>query len=488
MLHRRALRLPLAPALLCVAVGCGGDDAGSAPYDVVIANGRVLDPERELDSLLHVGVRDGKVAALSSAPLAGVRTLDASGLVIAPGFIDLHVHGHDAENYRIKVLDGVTTALELEVGTADVPAWYAAREGHALINYGASVGHVPTRMQLMGDSGSFLPTGPAANVVATQAQIDGITRRLRAGLDAGALGVGMGIQYTPAATRWEVLEVFRTAAPVRAPVFVHVRAFGETEPGGSIESFVEVLGAAALTGAPLHIVHLNSMSLASTPQTLKLVEEARARGMDVTTEAYPYSAGMTRIESALLDQYENAADSLYARLQWVETGERLTRETFRRYRRQGGSVILHLNTPEMEALAITSPFTAIASDGSLQNGLGHPRQAGTYARVLSHYVRETGQLPLMQAIRKMTLLPAQRLERWAPAFRDKGRIRIGADADLAVFDPNAVRDRSTYQEPALASEGFRHVLVNGVPVVVDGHVQEGVHPGRAMLGGPRRDR
>src|SRR5262249_18504748 len=152
-------------------------------------------------------------------------------------------------------------------------------------------------------SGGLLPTGPGGHQVATDAQIADIKRRVAANLAAGGLGVGMGVQYTPAATRNEVLEIFRAAATYRAPVFVHVRSFGTKEPGSSVEAFLEVIGAAAITGAPLHIVHLNSMSLESTPTTLAIVQEARDRGIDVTTEAYPYIAGMTEIGSALLDQY-----------------------------------------------------------------------------------------------------------------------------------------------------------------------------------------
>ena len=370
----------------------------------------------------------------------GRETIDATGLVVAPGFIDLHVHGHDAENDRVKVLDGVTTALELEIGTADVDAWYAARDGRSLVNYGVSSGHVPSRMAVFGDRGTLLPNGDGGRVVAAPAQLADILARVRRGLERGALGVGMGIQYTPAATRWEVVETFRVAAASKRPVFVHVRSFGEREPGSSVESFLEVLAAAAVTGAPLHIVHLNSMSLDQTPKTLALVEQARQRGLDVTTEAYPYSAGMTRIESALLDQYDGAPDETLRKLQWVATGERLTRETFKKYRREGGMVILHLNTPEMEAMAIASPVTIIASDGRLEAGKGHPRQAGTFGRVLRHYVRETRQLALMEALRKMTLMPAQRLEKAAPGFERKGRVRPGADADLVVFDAARVSD------------------------------------------------
>jgi N-acyl-D-aspartate/D-glutamate deacylase len=468
--------------ILGVAATVLARQAGPAPaagaFDLVVANGRVMDPESGLDLPRHVGVRGGRVEAVSERPLQGRDTIDATGLVVAPGFIDVHVHGHDLENYRAKALDGVTTALELEIGTDDVDAWYAARAGHALLNYGVSSGHIPARMAAFADPGTLLPSGDGARTVASAAQLADIQARVRRGLERGGLGVGMGIQYTPAATRWEVVETFRTAAAFTRPIFAHVRSFGTREPGSSVESFLEIIAAAALTGAPLHIVHLNSMSLEDTPRTLSLVEAARQRGLDVTTEAYPYSAGMTQIQSALLDQYESAPDETLQRLQWVATGERLTRDTFKQYRRQGGMVILHLNTPEMEAMAITSPLTMIASDGRLEAGRGHPRQAGTYGRVLRHYVRETRQLSLMEALRKMTIMPALRLQKAAPDFERKGRIRPGADADLVVFDAERVADRATYEQPALPTEGFRFVVVNGTPVVRDGRVVGGVTPGR----------
>jgi len=460
--------------------------AQAAVYDLVIRNGRVIDPESGLDAVRSLGIRNGRIAAVSRAPLSGRRVIEARGLVVAPGFIDLHVHGQNDENYRVYAMDGVTTALELEVGVGDIPAFYAAHQGTSLINYGASAGHIRARMDVMQDGGlargTLLPLDSAGYNVATDAQLAAIRSQVERGLAAGALGVGMGLEYTPVATRLEVLELFRAAAKYRAPVFVHTRATGITEPGSSIESYLEVIGASAITGAPVHIVHVNSTSLAATPRTLALIQEARDHGLDVTAEAYPYSASMTELASRLLDKFANGPDSMFAKLMLVSTGERLTRASFAANRTPGAMVILFLNTPDMEALAITSPLTAIASDGILLNGKGHPRAAGSSGRVLAHYVRETGQLSLVDAIRKLALLPAQRLEQVAPMFRNKGRIKLGADADLTVFDPATVADRSTYQQPALPSVGFRYVLVNGIPVVLDGVLQDGSYPGRAARG------
>lgn len=465
-----------------IQVSAGAARAQSAGFDIVIAGGRVMDPESKLDAVRSIGIKGGKIVAITAGPLKGKTTIDARGLVVAPGFIDLHAHGQDDENYRIFAMDGVTTALELEVGTADIPGFYSLREGKALINFGASAGHIPSRMAVMKDPGTFLPVGAGGRDPASDEQIAEIKHRIVTGLAAGGLGVGFGLQYTPGASKFEVLEAFRAAAKYHAPAFVHTRSWGSTDPGSSVESYMEVIAASAITGAPLHFVHLNSSSLESTPKTLALVAEARAHGQDVTAEAYPYSAGLTEISSPLLDRFVGGPDSMFAKLMLVSTGERLTRETFAAKRTPGAMVILFLNTPEMEAMAMTSPLTSIASDGGLRQGKGHPRTAGTSARTLGYYVRETKQLGLMEALRKLALMPARRMEGVAPMFKHKGRIRIGADADITVFDPATVIDKSTYQQPNVPSVGFRYVLVGGVPVVSGGALQDGVFPGRAARG------
>ena len=452
-----------------------------AEFDIVLANGRVMDPESNLDAVRYVGIRAGKIAAISTRPLRGRTVIDAKGLVVAPGFIDLHAHGMDDENNRYQVRDGVTTALEMEVGVSPVAAWYAAREGKALINFGATVGHIPAKMAVMKDTGAFLPRDNAINRRATPDEVRQIADLISKGLDEGGLGIGFGINYVPTTTRAEVFDLFALAAKRGVANYVHVRHAGAVEPGSAIGALQEVLADAAGTGASLHVVHITSMCLRHTTTCLQMIEGAARRGMDVTTEAYPYTATQTRLESAIYnDGWQEAFGITFKDLQWVATGERLTAETFARYRKEGGSVIGHAIPEEISRLAAANPRVMVASDGRIENGKGHPRGVGTFARVLGLYVREQKALSLMDAIRKMSLLPARRLEKVVPAMRFKGRIKVGADADLVMFDPATVTDRATFQNPAQYSEGIRHVLVGGVFVVRDEKIVEDVKPGKAI--------
>ena len=450
----------------------------SATYDIVLARGQVMDPESKLDAIRYVGLRGNQIAAISTQPLTGKVTIDAQGMVITAGFIDLHSHGQDDENYRYKARDGVTTALELEVGTADVPAWYAEREGKSLINYGVTVGHVPARMKVMGDTGSWLPRDRAITTRATSPQNRMIRDLLIRGLDDGAIGIGFGIAYVPATRREEIMNIFQLAADRGVTCFTHVRSHGAVEPGSALESMQEVIADAVGTGASLHIVHVTSTGLIQTPECLRLIDGARQRGVDVSVEAYPYTAAMTGLETAIFDEgWQEKMGIGYGDLQWVATGERLTAESFARYRKQGGMVVIHSIPERIARLAVSHPQVMIASDGMLSQGKGHPRGVGSYARVLGHYVREQKVIPLMDALRKMSLMPALRLEKAVPMMRSKGRVKVGADADLVVFDPEKVIDRATFENSAQYSEGIRHVLVNGVFVVRDEKLVEDVKPG-----------
>jgi len=463
-------------------------------YDVVLEGGRVIDPESGLDAVRNVGIRDGKIVRVTTDRLTGGRVINASGLVVAPGFIDLHQHGQEIESQRVKAFDGVTTALEMEIGAPDVTQFLASKEGHSLINYGTTASHAAARALIFGaplnsrvpDPKAGIPeilpkSGPATNDPATPEQIAKIQQRLRDEIDAGALGVGMGIQYTPGATRIEIIDMFRVAAERKLPVYTHMRSFGRLEPGSAIEAVEEVIGAAAITGAPLHIVHINSTCLLDSLECLSLVEGARARGLDVTTEAYPYIAGMTAVNSALFNPgWREKLGIDYSNLVLPDTGEHLTKERFEELHNSSvqQSVLVFANTQETVDAVIPNPLVMIASDGAL----GHPRNAGTYSRVLAQYVREKKTLTLTEALRKMTLMPAQMLERSTPAGHRKGRLQEGADADVVVFDPQTIADRSTFAKPMEQSVGVHYLLVAGTVLIDEGKLVPNVFPGQALKG------
>jgi N-acyl-D-aspartate/D-glutamate deacylase len=453
-------------------------------YDLVLKGGRVMDPETGLDAVRDVGIRDGKIVRISSETLSGRRVIQADGLVVAPGFIDLHQHGQEIESQRVKALDGVTTALELEVGAPDVAQFLKAKEGCSILHYGSSASHAAARAMVLGaplPPGEILPkSGLATDQPATTEQIMRIKDRLRAELDAGGLAIGMGIQYTPGATRLEVIEMFRLAAERRVPVYTHVRSSGHVDPGSSIESVSEVIAASAITGAPLHIVHINSSCLRDALECLSMVEGARARGLDVTTEAYPYIAGMTFINSAVFNPgwQEKHGGISYDDLVLPNTGEHLTKERFNELHDSNTpqTVLIFSNSQEVLDRVIPDPLVMIASDGFE----GHPRNAGTYARVLAQYVRGKRTISLMDALRKMSLMPAEMLERSTPAARQKGRLQEGADADIVVFDAATVSDRATFEKPMEPSVGVRYLVVAGTLVVNEGKIVSDVFPGRAL--------
>ncbi|NKB86985.1 MAG: amidohydrolase family protein [Acidobacteria bacterium] len=464
-------------------------------YDVVLAGGTVMDPETGLNAVRYVGIRGDRIVAVSEEPLAGSDVIDVTGLIVAPGFIDMHAHGQTYEANVFQAHDGVTTALELEGGVGDVAAFLEGREGSALVNYGASVAHSQLRIGAMPKyeevlaavgSGSIAEEGELQEMFALLNQagrepVDsanyGVMKSLmHANLEAGGLGLGVPHQYYPGANYDEIFRVFEMAAEWYVPIYTHVRDM-------TISAFQEVLANAAATGAPLHIVHINSMSLGNIGTTLDLIQGAMENGVDVSAEAYPYTAASTGIGSAIFDDgWQEKLGISYGDVQWQDTGERLTAETFAQYRETGGTVIIHMMKPEWVEMWLQAPFVMIASDGMPYAPGAHPRSAGTFTRVLGRYAREQEMLPLMEAVSRMSFMPAQRLERFAPSMARKGRIQPGADADITVFDPGRVIDTATFEDDLSKSEGVRFVLVNGEFVVREGATVEGVAPGRPVLG------
>lgn len=460
----------------------------AAEFDLVINNGRVLDPETGLDGLRDIGIRDGQIVRISGQPLKGEHSIDATGLVVAPGFIDLHAHGQDVRSNHFQAADGVTTALELEQGVLPVAAWLESRKNRSPIHYGAASGHLAARINLLtglevgnpvyltSADRSAVQNDDYASATLSATQLDELLRDIEKGIREGGLGIGSGITYMPGASHEEIYSLFKLAATYQVPLFTHIRQ-ARYMGGDLLAPLQEVLADAAATGAPLHVVHINSSMDESARLAMEMIRGMRERGIDVTTESYPYTAGSTRLESALFDDYQGD----YGQLQWTATGERLTSETFEEYRKEGGWVIIHGRNEDTNTWLVAQPDVMVASDGvPFVGDFSHPRSAGTFARVLGHYVRDKKALPLLLAIQKMTLDPARRLESFAPAMRRKGRVQEGMDADLTLFDPETILDQATYSVPARTSAGIIHVLVSGQSVIRDGVIVPDVFPGQPI--------
>ena len=347
-------------------------------FDVVLAGGRVMDPESGLDAIRNVGIRDGLIVSVSETQLQGETVIDVSGLVVAPGFIDLHAHGQDLFSTRLQAQDGVTTGLELEGGTGDIDAWYALREGKRVINYGATASHGAARALALGGQQAAVREAAGLEHLAV------IENRLREEVAKGALGIGYGIQYTPGARREEIFRLFQMSAEEGVTNFVHIRYAGMLEPGSSIEAVHEMIANAAGTGASVHIVHIGSSGIQQVPSLLELIQGAQEQGLDVTTEVYPYTAASTGIQAAIFDPgWRERLGAEYRDIEWVATGERLDEQSFNQRREEGGIIIAHIIPREMVEIALAHPIVMVASDGvPFVNGRAHPRGAGTFARVL----------------------------------------------------------------------------------------------------------
>jgi dihydroorotase len=395
--------------------------------------------------------------------------------VVAPGFIDILASIPPAgEPQRYKVMDGVTTVVSMHGGPIDMDGYYREfEEAGSLVNYGTTVGHSGVR-RAAGATDRYAP--------ATPAQIAEMRLIAAEAIEAGAVGVGFGINYVPGASYEEVVALFDVAAQHGVPAHVHSRYKGSVFPGTIVQSVQELIAAAAITGASTQIVHLGSSGVGSMAACLEMIAGARRHGIDIMADVYPYLANSTRLESALYDEgwQERFGGITYDSIMLVETGERLNEETFKYWREEGATIITFFIPREEMFMALRDPNVMVASDGYITRGRGHPRGAGTFSRVLGRYVREQGQLTLMEGLRKITIMPAQRVEEAAASMRERGRLSVGAYADITVFDANTIIDRATYREPAQYSEGVYYVVVNGTVVVDGGQLVETAAAGRAI--------
>ncbi len=483
------LRAFFAAAMLCLS-GCSEVPPS---YDVAINGGSVINPETQLDAVRSVGIRDGEIVAISEAPLQAENVIDARGLVVSPGFINLHSHSVATAGYRLELLDGVTTVLELEAGSFPI-ARFGQQLGDApLTHFGASVGHAWIRMQVVDPealaavavTGKIDMSGDTFTQTATPAQRQQIEQMLRAELDAGGLGIGFLLDYmTRAVDDAERDMIFAVAADYEVPVFVHVRRGIDGDPAG----LLEVIGAAEQHGAAVHICHLNASAMSGVDVWLDEIDAARARGVDVTTEMFPWTAGSAAISSDVFSRNWREIFAIdYTDVQWAETGEWLTENTFQAYReaRPDGQTMHHYIREEWNRRAIKRPHVMVASDAMPLLNYERkvvPNGAGTSTRILGQFVRDEGLLTLSDAIARLSLYPAQRLESFAPAFALKGRIAVGADADIVIFDPARIAANADYEEPFLPPTGIHFVLVDGSVAATDGVAVTETGSGKKLLG------
>ena len=491
----------------------------SPSYDLVIANGRVIDPETKFDAVANVGIKDGRIAAITKDPIEGKGTIDAAGHVVSPGFVDTHVHIVDHPfGQKLMLRDGVTTTLDLEVGAWPVERFYDHMEGRSQTNYGATVSALGIRESVFNPkydpetgiittdifaktprsfvSMKWSPTVPDAG------QLKEIIARIEEGLRAGALGVGAPVGYAvDGVTSQETTAWQRLAGKYGRAVFLHGRFSSQVAPATGILGFEELIANVGIYGGGLMLQHMHQQALGLTGVALKLIDDARARGLSVSGEIYPYNFGATIAGADYLKpgNYGPNMGREYKDIIETATGKPLDESRYKELIKKapGTGVMFYGSTEDDMLKALAHPGTTVGSDafpltvkatGKLatdweldyQVVMGHPRAAGTHSKVL-RLVRETQLMPLMDAIAKMSFLPAKFLEENGVAqMAFKGRMQEGADADITIFDPQTVRDNSTMKQGGLPASGIPFVLVNGTVIVRDGKVLKGIYPGRPI--------
>jgi hypothetical protein len=486
-------------------------------YELVLRGGRIVDPESGLDDVRDVGIDGGRIAAIDTS-LDGERVVDVAGRVVAPGFIDLHSHAQTLPGRRLQACDGVTTALELEGGRSPIGLCYGAEATRGSpINYGFSASWAAARMHVLADvphdgraASMFAAIGdPRWQAAASERDVARILEILASDVEAGGLGIGILSGYAPGVDPDEYLKVAALAATAGVPTFTHCRDLIELTPDTLIDGAEEITRAAGETGAHMHYCHINSTSTRHIDRVLALVERCRAEGGMVTTEAYPYGSGATAIGAAFLSPERLAERDLKpSSLFYVPTGEWIADDARLRELRAsepGGAVIVRFfdddDPADMAVLrrSLAFPDSIVASDAMpplwtegqdpdanawpLPPGVStHPRTSGCFARALRLW-REEG-TPLLEAVRRCTLLPARVLEAAVPVMRTKGRVQAGADADVVVFDPDTITDQATYLDPTRTSTGIDHVLVGGTFVVRGGSLVPDAFPGRPVRAVP----
>ncbi|MGY3438081.1 MULTISPECIES: amidohydrolase family protein [unclassified Marinovum] len=491
-------------------------------YDIILRGGRVMDPETGFDQTCDVAIAGGVIAKIGAITGRATREIDASGLIVAPGFLDLHAHGQSVAADRMQAFDGVTTTLELEVGALPVAGWYDRQASiPRALNYGTAAAWIFARKVVLGaieldpavhpidQMGAGADDMRWSNEAADPAQTRAIVAHVRQGLDDGAIGIGLPNGYAPGAGVKEMSEICDLAFEYGTPTYTHIAYLSNIDPQSSVDSYVRLIGLAGATGAHMHICHLNSTSLMDIERVTELVAKAQKQGLPVTTEAYPYGTGATVVSAGFFmdPDFTKRTGSAYSNVELIRNHHRFTdRDDVVRARDAAPTDLVMWHFLDVEVndahrrlldLSVTYPGGSIASDampwinedGTIYEGLdwplpeglsAHPRSSGTFTRFLRDYVRERNVMALMEGLAKCTILPARVIESCAPLIRKKARVQEGCDADLVVFDLDTLTDRADFTAMNRASEGVRYLLVNGVPVIEGGTLDTAAAPGRPI--------
>lgn len=504
-------------------------------YDLIILGGRVVDGTGNGWFRADVALRGDTIAAVGKLDGANARhVIVAKDLIVAPGFIDIHSHARrtifeetKAENY---IRQGVTTAIEGPDGSSPLPLkpfFDRLAAARIAINMGALVGQGSIRESVVG----------LVNRKATSDEIEKMKSLVKEAMEQGALGLSTGLFYVPGnyTPTEEVIELAKIAGRMGGIHTLHMR----DEASGVLKSVEETIAIGERGGLPTQVTHhkiVGKGNWGRSVDTLRLIAEARARGVDVTIDQYPYTASSTGlvallpqwsqeggqreivqrlndaairakikaavVESIKFDRGGGDPKNVYiARCGWDQSleGKNLAEITAARGRstsledaaetaleivaRGGASAIFHAIHEDDLVRILKDPLTMVASDGGVEipgRGVPHPRSYGTFARVLGLYVREKRVLTLEDAVRKMTSLPAARL-----GLQDRGVLRPGMKADIVIFDAARIRDRATFADPHQYAEGVNYVIVNGAVVLEDSKITE-ARPGKVLLGAAAR--
>lgn len=491
-------------------------------YDIIIRGGRVMDPETGFDQICDVALIGGTISKVGTINGNAAREIDAAGLIVAPGFLDIHAHGQSVAADRMQAFDGVTTTLELEVGALPVSGWYDRQATIPRpLNYGAAAAWIFARKAVMGaieldpsvhpidQMGAGADDMRWSTEAADPAQTKAIVAHVRQGLDEGAIGIGLPNGYAPGAGVKELSEICDLAFEYGTPTYTHIAYLSNIDPQSSVDSYVRLIGLAGATGAHMHICHLNSTSLMDIERVTELVAKAQKQGLPVTTEAYPYGTGATVVSAGFFmdPDFTKRTGSAYSNVELIHNHHRFTgRDDIQRARDAAPTDLVMWHFLDVDVndehrrlldLSVTYPGGSIASDampwintdGSIYEGMdwplpeglsAHPRSSGTFTRFLREFVRERGVMSLMEGLAKCTILPARVIECSATQIARKVRLQEGCDADIVIFDLNSLTDRADFVAMNRPAEGVRFLFVGGVAVIADGALDTTAAPGRPI--------